>query len=145
MLKGIVTAVCLAFALTGCGAGPAGDLGENAKTVTYKFAAKVAVNPTAPMPSQRVLLNLEVTSASTRAVKTDIYLSVVSSEGETMYESVWEDVYFHENEVWNLTQGFLANADAAKKAWSVKILVHNKENDLPLFDQSIGTLEFGKK
>ena len=142
MSKGLVTAVILSLALTGCGAGVAGDLPTD--DISFKFDAKVAVNPTVPMPNQRVLLNLEVTSASTRAVKTDIYLTVLNQDGKAVYESLWEDVLFHENEVWNLTQGFLPDSDA-KSSWTVKLRVHNKEANVPLLDRTIGTLDFGTR
>lgn len=142
MKKGIVTAAFLLLALTGCG-GVAGALPTD--DITYKFDATILVNPTVPQANQRVLLNLEVTSSSNRPVKTDIYLKVVSAEGETLYESVWNDVYFHEGEVWNLTQGFLPDSDAGKKAWKVNIRVLNQESKLAMYDQSIGTLEFGKQ
>jgi hypothetical protein len=143
MMKGSVTLGFLLVALAGCGNGVAGALPED--LVTYKFDAKVAVNPSAPQANRRVNFNLEVTSSSNKAVKTDIVLKVVSQEGETMYESIWNDVLFHEGEVWNLTQGFLADSDAARKPWAVKITVKNLETNALLFDQSIATLDFNKQ
>ena len=142
MLKGSVTVGVLLLALTGCGNGVAGDLPADA--VKYKFGATLVINPTAPQANRRVNFALEVTSESNRAVKTDIFLKVVSQEGETMYESVWNDVVFHENEIWNLTQGFVPDSDAGRKPWMVKILVRNQDTHEPLFDQSIATLDFNK-
>ncbi len=141
MRKALVTGVVLALALVGCG--PVADI--HTEEVSYKFEATVAVNPTAPQANQRVLLNLEVTSSSNRPVKTDITLTVLNAEGQVKYESLWEDVYFHENEVWNLTQGFLPDSDAGSSKWTMRLKVHNKEANLPLLDQSIGTIDFGKK
>jgi hypothetical protein len=143
MRKGTVTVGFLLLALTGCGGGVAGEL--PADSVSYKFEAKVAVNPVAPQPNSRVNFYLEVTSASTHAVETDITLSVVSKENEVMYESVWNEVLFHENEVWNLTQGFLADSDAARKSWAVRIVVKNRKTGEVLFNQTIATLDFTKQ
>ncbi len=142
MMKGSVTVGFLLLALTGC-RGEVGALPSD--FVTYRFEAKVAVNPIQPVPNSRVSFNLEVTSASSKSVKTDIVLRVVSQQNEVMYESMWNDVLFHENEVWNLTQGFLADSDAARKPWAVKILVKNLDTNEVLFDQSIATLDFNKK
>ncbi|MBS1149268.1 MAG: hypothetical protein H6Q89_966 [Myxococcaceae bacterium] len=141
MMKGAVTLGFLLLALTGC-RGQAGELPE--EVITYSFDAKVAVNPTMLQTNKRVSFNLEVTSASNRTVKTDIVLKVVSKDGETAYESIWNDVLFHENEVWNLTQGFLPASDAARKPWSVTILVRNQETQEVLFNQSIATLAFNQ-
>ena len=141
MWKAPVTAAFLSVALTAC----AGAADVHTEDVSYKFEAKVAVNPTAPQANQRVLLNLEVTSSSNRPVKTDITLTVLNAEGQVKYESLWEDVYFHENEVWNLTQGFLPDSDAGKSSWTMRLKVHNKEANVPLLDQSIGTIDFGRK
>ena len=141
-MKGSVTLGFLLLALTGC-QGLAGDI--PADVITYKFGARVAVNPTSPQINQRVSLNLEVTSASSVSVKTDIILTVISKENETMYTSNWESVLFHENEVWNLTQGFLADSDANRKPWAVKILVKNHETGEILFNESIATLDFNKQ
>ncbi len=143
MMKRSVALGFLLLALAGCGGGEVGAL--PADLVTYKFDAKVAVNPTAPLANRRVSFNLEVTSSSNKAVKTDIVLKVVSKEGETMYQSVWNEVLFHEGEVWNLTQGFLPDSDAARKPWAVKIIVKNLETNALLFDQSIATLDFNKE
>ena len=142
MGKGLIAVGVLALALTGCGGGVVGEL--PADSVSYKFDAKVAVNPTQPQANKRVNFNLEVTSSSNTSVKTDIVLKVVSKEGETMYESAWNDVLFHENEVWNLTQGFLADSDAARKPWGVKIVVTNIATKEVLYDQTIATLDFNK-
>ena len=142
MSKGMVTLGFLLLALPAC-KGEAGAL--PADVVSYKFNAKVAVNPTQPRASQHVSFNLEVTSASNASVKTDIVLKVVSKENETMYESVWNDVYFHESEVWNLTQGFLPDSDAARKPWAIMILVRNRDTSEVLYNQSIATLDFAKQ
>lgn len=142
MMKASVTLGFLLLALTGC-RGVAGDL--PADVITYRFDAKVAVNPTAPQANRRVNFNLEITSSSNKSVKTDVVLKVVSKENETMAEVVWTDVLFHENEVWNLTQGFLADSDAGRKPWAVKIVVTNRETNAVLFDQSIATLDFNKQ
>ncbi len=142
MMKGSVNIGLLMLTLAGCSGG-VGELGSDA--VSYKFGATVAVNPTQPLPNRRVSFNLEVTSASNRPVNADITLKVVSKENETMYESVWADVYFHESEVWNLTQGFLPHADAARKPWAVRILVKHRNSNEVLFNESIATLDFKKK
>ena len=141
-MKGSVTLGFLLLALTGC-RGVASDLPSD--VVTYKFDAKVSVNPTAPQANRRVSFNLEVTSASSQSVKTDVVLKVVSEQKETMYESVWSDVLFHENEVWNLTQGFLAESDAGRKVWAVKLTVKNHATNEILYDQSLATLDFNKQ
>lgn len=143
MMKGSVTLGFLLLALTGCQAGVAGNV--PADFVTYKFDATVLVNPTQPQVNQRVSFTLEVTSDSSVSVKTDIELTVISKEGETMYESTWNEVLFHENEVWNLSQGFLADSDAARKPWAVNLLVRNHASRAILFNQSIATLDFNKQ
>lgn len=142
MGKGIVTLGFLSLALVGCGPGIAGEL--PADTISYSFNAKVAVNPTQPMANRRVNLALEVTSTSNQSVKTEIVLKVVSKEGETMYSTVWSDVLFHENEVWNLSQDFLADSDAARKPWAVRIVVSNTMTNAVLYEQSIATLDFAR-
>ena len=139
MFKGIVTLGFLALAITGCG-GEVGALPE--PVVSYKFDAKVVVNPTMPVAKQRVSFSLEVSSSSTAQVKTDIVLRVVNATNETMYESKWEDVLFHEHEVWNLSQGFLPDANALNKAWTVQILVKDHVTGEVLFDQAAATLDF---
>lgn len=142
MMKGTVTAGFLLLALTGC-RGVASEL--PADLVSYKFEARVAVNPTTPQANRRVSFNLEVISSSTHKVKTDIILKVVSEQNETMYESIWNDVLFHENEIWNLTQGFIPDSDAGRKPWLVKILVRNIATNETLYNQSIATLDFNKE
>ena len=139
MVKGFVTLGFLSLALAGCG----GDVGSlPADSVTYKFDAKVAVNPTQPVANERLTFVLEVTSASNREVKTDVVLKVVSADSETMYESKWDEVLFHENEVWNLTQGFLPDSNAAKKAWTVQIVVKDHVTGEVLYDQAAAKLDF---
>ena len=139
MLKGIVTLGFLTLAVAGC-RGAVGELPED--FVTYKFEAKVAVNPTQPLANKRVSFNLEVTSSSNRAVKTDIGLKVINPSGETMYQSTWDEVLFHENEVWNLTQGFLPDSNAGKSAWDVQITVKDHATGNVLFNQSAAKLDF---
>jgi hypothetical protein len=139
MVKGIVALGVLTLAVAGCG-GTVGAVPDD--FATYKFDAKVAVNPTQPLANKRVSFTLEVTSSSNRAVKTDIVLKVISAQGETMYQSNWDDVLFHENEVWNLTQGFLPDSNAAKTAWNVQITVRDHATGDVLFDQAAARLDF---
>ena len=141
MFKGIVTLGFLLVAIAGC-KGEAGAIPDD--FITYKFNAKVAVNPTQPISNQRVSFTLEVTSSSNRELKTDIVLKVVSPTGETMYESKWDDVLFHENEVWNLTQGFLPDSNAARTAWAVQIVVKDHATHEVLYDQAAATLDFNQ-
>ena len=102
MNKGTVTLGFLSLALF---AGCRGEVGGfPVELITYKFEAKVAINPTQPVPNRPLNLSLEVTSSSNRAVQTDILLKVVSDGGETLYESRWPEVLFHEHEVWDLQQ-----------------------------------------
>ena len=139
MFKGIVTLGFLCV-LTGCAGGEAGALPDD--FVTYKFDATVAVNPTQVEANKRVSFTLEVTSSSNRDVKCDVVLKVVSADGETMYESKWDDVLFHEHEVWNLTQGFLPDSNAGKKAWTVQIVVKDHATGEVLYDKAAATLDF---
>lgn len=139
MLKGMVTLGVLTLAVAGCG-GTVGTVPDD--FVTYQFDAKVAVNPTQPLANKRVSFTLEVTSTSNRSVQTDIVLKVISAAGVTMYQSTWDDVLFHENEVWNLTQGFLPDSNAAKTAWNVQITVREHATGNVLFDQSAAKLDF---
>jgi hypothetical protein len=142
MSKGLVTLGFLSLALTAGCRGEVGSLPDD--FVTYKFDAHVAVNPTQPVPQQRVSFVLEVTSSSNREVRTDVLLKVVSSDGETAYESKWDNVLFHENEVWNLSQGFLPDSNAGKKAWAVQITVQVHETHEILFDQAVSKLDFNQ-
>jgi hypothetical protein len=139
MFKGIVALGFLVLAMSGCG-GEAGALPE--PVVSYRFDAKVAVNPTMPVVKERVSFSLVVTSSSTAQVKTDIVLKVVNAANETMYESKWEEVLFHEGEVWNLSQGFLPGSNALNKAWTVQIVVKDHATGEVLYDQAAATLNF---
>ncbi len=141
MFKGIVTVGFLALVASGCG-GEAGALPQ--AVVSYKFDAKVAINPTQPVAKERVSFSLEVTSSSNAAVKTDIILKVVNAKNETQYESNWDNVLFHENEVWNLTQGFLPDSNAINAAWTVQIVVKDHATGEVLFDQAAAKLDFTK-
>jgi hypothetical protein len=139
MGKGLASLGLLALVCTlGC-RGVAGDLPTD--LITYKFDGKVLVNPAQPVTNKRVSINLELTSASARSVQTDIVLKVVSKEA-TMYESTWDKVLFHENEVWNLTQGFLPDSDANKKPWQVQIQIRDHDSGQVLYDQALARLDF---
>lgn len=142
MGKGIVTLGFLSLALAGCYGGVASPLPDD--VITYKFDAKVAVNPTVPVVNERVSLNLQLVSSSSRDVKTDIFLKVVNAAGDTIYESRWEDVLFHEREVWNLSQGFKPDASASKSAWTVQITVKDHVTQAVLYDEAAATLDFAQ-
>jgi len=77
----------------------------------YDFFAEVKVNPTAPVAGRMVNLNLELSSRSNQLVVVDVVLRAVRADGSVMHEQVWGGVTFHPQEVWNLTQGFLARTD----------------------------------
>lgn len=140
MTKGTLTLGLVLLAFSGC-VGEAEGLPSDEAPV-YNFAATVAVNPTQLLASQHVSLSLEVTSSSNRAVQADVVLKVISNEKETMYQSRWLDLAFHEHEVWNLTQGFLPDSDAAKKTWVVQIRVTEHATGRVLYDQAVAPLDF---
>ena len=129
------------LALVGCG------LGEEkpaARPDVFEFKAAVVVTPEKPVPGRRVSLNVELVSACNKKVETDIVMRVVDSAGtRVMYEQTWSSVDFQPTEVWNLSQGFLADSDAAKHQWKVTLLVLNHESGAKLYERDALALDFG--
>lgn len=92
-----------------------GCLGEVSSTpeelARYEFIAEVSVNPTVPVPGRSVNLNLELLSRSNTLVVVDVVVRAIRQDGTVLHEQVWREVTFHPEEVWNLTQGFIARTD----------------------------------
>ncbi|MBE2250680.1 MAG: hypothetical protein IAE78_14175 [Myxococcus sp.] len=90
----------------------AGEYSSTAEELArYDFIAEVKVNPTAPVAGRMVNVNLELLSRSNQLVVVDVVLRAVRADGSVLHEQVWREVTFHPEEVWNLTQGFLARTD----------------------------------
>ena len=86
---------------------------------------------------------LEVTSGCNRARETDVVLRVMSQDGtRVMYEQVWDLVEFEPTEVWNLTQGFVADSDPGKAPWKVRIVVRDHDTGTVLHEQDAAQLKF---
>ncbi|MBX7099608.1 MAG: hypothetical protein K1X89_17965 [Myxococcaceae bacterium] len=136
----VLLACGLVAMLTACGGGTAGEV---AAPEVIDFKAAVEVSPTQPVAGRRVSFTLELKSGCNKRQETDIVLRVESQDGtRVMYQETWDAVDFDPAEVWNLTQGFVADTDPGKQTWRVRIVVKDHGTGLVLHEEDAARVNF---
>jgi hypothetical protein len=130
---------CL-VAMTGC-MGAAGEIPE--EQPVYAFKASLAMTPQQPQAGTRLNYALNLRSASNRPVRTNLVLTTSSDDGRVINEQRWHDVVFHEEEIWDLSQGFLPDTSATQtKNWKVFLQIINKETGEVLHAETLTRFDF---
>lgn len=128
------------LALAAC-TGNAGEI-PDAQPV-YAFKASLAMTPQQPTVGTRLNYALNLRSASNRPVRTNLVLTTSSDDGRVINEQRWHDVVFHEEEIWDLSQGFLPDTSASStKNWKVFLQVINKETGEVLHAETLTRFDF---
>jgi len=127
MAKGWLLAA-LVMTTSGC-LGTASDLPD--EQVRYDFGTTVSVLTTSPSPGRRLNFNLEITSHSDVMVTVDILIRVYNPDGKIIHTDPWNEVVFHPEEIWNLTQGFVtATDDVGPLRLEILVLDHTTGEEL---------------
>jgi hypothetical protein len=119
--------------------GLAGCLGQvdgvDAQGTSFAWLSRITVTPDAPTAGRHVSMDLHLTSKCTDPVHTDVALRVVHSSGRVLYVQTWVDVFFHPEEVWDLSQGFLPASDDRGTA-TIWVTVVNHDSGAVLWQDS---------